>query len=170
MPLKLNVGVSRKVGLPGYSSIGASCNVESELDSSLLENDLDRFHAQVRDAFVAAHQAVNDELDRLQDHLPVQLNGHPVATNSDNYRNGAETRANGSTRRTTGVPARNNDAGWHRPRPATSSQVKAIYAIARDQNIALEGLLRQEFGVGRPEDLSLPDASRLIDTLKGAAV
>ena len=35
MPLKLNVGVSRKVGLPDYCSAGASCNVEVELDSGL---------------------------------------------------------------------------------------------------------------------------------------
>ena len=34
MPLKLNVGVSRKVGLPDYGSVGASCNVEVELDST----------------------------------------------------------------------------------------------------------------------------------------
>jgi hypothetical protein len=31
MPLRLNVGVSRKLGLPAYSSIGASCNLEAVL-------------------------------------------------------------------------------------------------------------------------------------------
>ena len=41
MPMKLNVGVSRKIGLPDYGSVGASCNLELELDSSLLERDLD---------------------------------------------------------------------------------------------------------------------------------
>ena len=66
MPLRLNVGVSRKLGLPEYSSVGASCNIDVELDSSLLQTDLDGFHTQVRDAFVAAQQAVNDELIRLQ--------------------------------------------------------------------------------------------------------
>jgi hypothetical protein len=55
MPLKLNVGISRKVGLPAYGSIGASCNLEVELDSRLLEQDLQGFHARVRRAYVAAH-------------------------------------------------------------------------------------------------------------------
>ncbi len=32
MALKLNVGVSRKVGLPDYGSVGASCNLELEID------------------------------------------------------------------------------------------------------------------------------------------
>ena len=65
MPMKLNVGVSRKIGLPDYGSVGASCNLEMELDAGLLEKDLDGFHAQIRGAYVAAHQAVHDELARL---------------------------------------------------------------------------------------------------------
>ena len=66
MPMKLNVGVSRKVGLPNYGSVGASCNLELELDATLLERDLNAFHTQIRGAYMAAHQAVHDELARLQ--------------------------------------------------------------------------------------------------------
>jgi hypothetical protein len=65
MALKLNVGVSRKVGLPAFGSVGASCNLELEVDAGLLERDLDAFHARVRDAYAAARQAVHDELARL---------------------------------------------------------------------------------------------------------
>ena len=43
MPLKLNVGVSRKVGLPDYGSVGASCNLELELDASMIDKDLHAF-------------------------------------------------------------------------------------------------------------------------------
>src|SRR5262245_30062276 len=70
MPLRLNVGVSRKIGLPEYSSAGASCHIELELEARLLESDLPGFHAQVRDAYLAAHQAVDDELARLQGQDP----------------------------------------------------------------------------------------------------
>ena len=74
MSLKLNVGVMRKVGQPDYGSVGASCNLELEIDTGLLERDLDGFHARVRGAYVAVHQAVHDELARLQ---------APVATPHD---------------------------------------------------------------------------------------
>ncbi|HEV2968438.1 MAG TPA: hypothetical protein VGY55_00525 [Pirellulales bacterium] len=65
MPLKLNVGLSKKVGQPNYGSLGASCHVEIELDQSLIFSDLDGFHERVRNTFVACRQAVQDELSRF---------------------------------------------------------------------------------------------------------
>ena len=59
MSLKVNVGVSRKLGLPGFSSVGASCQVELELDGGWSRLDAGRFEAKVREAF-------DDELDRLR--------------------------------------------------------------------------------------------------------
>ena len=60
-------------------------------------------------------------------------------------------------------------AGRSRPRkPATENQVRAIRSIASRQHADLDGLLR-DLGVERPEDLSLRQASELIDTLKTAA-
>ena len=52
-------------------------------------------------------------------------------------------------------------------KPATPGQVRAIVAIARRQRADLDGLLC-DHGVARPEELSLADASRLIDQLKAA--
>ena len=66
MPMKLNVGVCRKVGQPDYGSIGATCNVEVELSSSLLQDDLEGFQRQVRTAYDACRQAVSDELAKSQ--------------------------------------------------------------------------------------------------------
>ena len=39
MPLKLTVGLSKKVGLPNYGSLGATCGLEVELPSSALHDD-----------------------------------------------------------------------------------------------------------------------------------
>ncbi len=162
MPMKLNVGVSRKVGLPNYGSAGASCNLELELDSSLLERDLDAFHTQIRGAYVAAHQAVHDELARLQTPVDSGTRSAAPAPAGGPVRNGY-ARENGN-----GHPARTQGDRSHIRKAATPNQVKAILAIARRQNADLADLLRQEFDVQRPEDLTLKQASELIDLLKNA--
>ena len=51
--LKLSVSTSKKIGLPDYGSLGASCGVELELDPRLLDRDLAAFHDRVRQAYVA---------------------------------------------------------------------------------------------------------------------
>jgi hypothetical protein len=157
MALKLNCGVSRKVGLPDYGSIGASCNLELEVEVGLLERDLDAFHARVRDVYVAVHQAVHDELARLQ--APVEPPHDPPASPPRHTTNG-QPAGDGHVDRP--------PAGRSRPRrPATDKQVRAICTIASRQHADLDGLLRQ-YGVRRPEDLSLRQASELIDALKTA--
>ena len=47
MPMKLNIGLSKKVGLPDYGRLGATCHVEVELDGSLLSDDVERLQQQV---------------------------------------------------------------------------------------------------------------------------
>jgi hypothetical protein len=66
MPLKLNVGLTKKIGQPNYGSLGASCHLEIELEQSLLFADLDGFHERVRSTFIACRQAVFDELARAR--------------------------------------------------------------------------------------------------------
>jgi hypothetical protein len=161
--MKLNVGVSRKVGMPDYGSVGASCNLEVELDAGLLERDLDGFQARIRGAYVAAHQAVHDELARLQAPSEVNTTQSPPAAIVNKSANGYHrANSNGTIAHVQGDRPRTR-------KPATASQVKAILAIARRQDTDLVGVLRQEFDVERPQDLSLRQASQLIDLLKGSA-
>ncbi len=65
MPLKTNIGVSRKVADNNYGSRGASVNLEVELDSTLI-NEPERFHDRIRQVFRLAQQAIDEELDRQQ--------------------------------------------------------------------------------------------------------
>ena len=62
MPLKLNVGISRKVGQPNYGSLGAQCNMEVELDGSIL-NDPETLRRRIAEAYNACSSAVHDELE-----------------------------------------------------------------------------------------------------------
>src|SRR3954465_1502926 len=106
MPLRLSVGVSKKMGLPEYSSAGAHCDLEVELDLGLLD-DLETFHERVRDAYVACHQAVNDELARLRAQAMPPAQAPATPSRSDVHGNGSGPPARGSAPPTTGAPSRN---------------------------------------------------------------
>jgi hypothetical protein len=118
MPLTLNVGFSKKLGLRDYSSLGASCNVAVELPGNLVFDDLEAFRRHARQAFAACSQAVGEELARQQAE-PGHNNSPP-----DNGRNGNGHNGHASPRRTNG-------------RRATASQARALRAIADRQKLDL---------------------------------
>ena len=159
MPMTLRVGCARKLGQPGFGSVGASCGLVLELDGGLLEREPEALRRRIRAAFAACRQAVDEELaDQAaagpesgppSDRPP--LNGQP--------------------------PPRRPTEGYAEPPPpprdglrASERQVKAIRAIARRHGADLATILRQDHGVDRPEQLSVGQASRLIDALKADAV
>lgn len=141
MPLKLNVGLSRKVGEPQYSSRGASVNVELELDATVV-GDPERLRERIRFLFGLARSSVDEQLE----------GGDPPSEHGNPRQPGA------------GAHSGNGNGA---DRAATDSQIRAIHAIARRQQVGLPALLRERFGVERPDALSLRDASALIDSLKG---
>ncbi len=154
MPLKLTVGLSKKVGLPNYGSLGATCGLEIELASSALHADPEGFERQVRDAFAACAQAVEEELDR---HRP------PTAAPSPDGHRDPDIAPYGQAARLNGTDGR-------RPRPATGAQVRALRALCGRRGVDLEGVVGERFGVEGPEGLSVAEASRLIGELRAAAL
>ena len=139
MPLTLNVALTKKVGEPNYGSRGASVNVATELDAGLVTKP-NELRDRIRQLFSVAREAVQEELSG---------GGHAPAAGS-----GAAAAANN------GQPAKQAE------RPVTTAQVRAIRALADRNQIDLVALLKERFKLQRADDLSLKEASRLIDELK----
>ena len=167
--LKLHAGVSKKIGLPGFSSASASCTIEAELDSSLLK-DSDGFQLVVKRAYQSCEKAVQDQIDRLtgtgtHDSEPGirESQAQPVAHEIIDVQASPAVREAAVSR----IQApRNQPQAPLSPRPATASQVKAIRAIASRRRIDLAALLRERFGVQTADSLGIRQASDLIDELK----
>ena len=158
--LKLHAGVSKKVGLPGFSSASASCTIEAELDSSLLQ-DHEGFQSVVQRAYQSCEKAVADQIARLTHE------GRDDAQAANQPPEIVEVRTSPAISGTTvtRIPAA-QFSNQPSPRLATSSQVKAIRAIAARRKIDLVGLLRERFGLTTADELGIRQASNLIDELK----
>ena len=167
--LKIHAGVSKKVGLPGFSSASASCTIEAELDSSLLQ-DREGFQLVVQRAYQSCEQAVQDQIARLtndgqsDDSQPNTKPQEVIEVRTSPAIRGVTVTANSTETRATNRAVFRDAPS---PRPATASQVKAIRAIAARRKIDLVGMLRERFGLTTADELGIRQASHLIDELKG---
>jgi hypothetical protein len=71
MTIKINVSVSKKIGLPNYGSAGGSCDITIEADNSVIDN-ADEFQRRVQRAYELARQSVEQELGH---HRPATSSG-----------------------------------------------------------------------------------------------
>ena len=160
MPMKLNLGLSKKIGQPNYGSLGASCHLELELDQSIVA-DPDGFQDRVRRTFTVCRQAVDDELGRRSfgaaGESTARVQSASIGGDSVNGANGTSTNGH-------------HDNGYHRyDLRATHRQMD--YAEQLAGQIKGLGIPRLESLVGnlygKPiGDLSSVEASELIDVLK----
>lgn len=84
MPVKISLGLNKKVGLPNYSSLGANCQVECELDSAVIQDGPERFQAEAERLFDLCRDAVEEELAR-----ETAAHGKPDATTNGHAAGGA---------------------------------------------------------------------------------
>ena len=144
MPLTCNIGLSKKIGLPDYCSLGASCSVQFELDATLLRTDLDAFQRSVHNAYVACAQAVNDELTR-----------HKQSDNGSQTSSQAAEPTNGN--------ATNGNQASQKQRDYIDQLARQVRGLGVRR---LDALASKMFG--KPlASLSSLEASGVIDTLKG---
>lgn len=88
--LKLDVGVSKKIGEANYGSRGASVNLQLELDSGLV-GDAGRLQEKIRQLFVLAKASVDEELAGN-----AQANQHASNGNDNGQRRGSGRHATAS--------------------------------------------------------------------------
>ena len=141
--LKINIGLSRKIGEANYGSRGASVNLELEVDGGLVLQP-EELRKKMRYLFELAKESVDEELNQ---------GDRPESRANDNRTGNGHH--NGHSRSNS--------------RKATNSQVRAIYVIADRNGIELGDLLRGRYGVTQSEELTITEASQLIDELKGVA-
>ena len=168
MPMKLNVGLSRKVGEPNYGSRGATVNLELEVDSTLAAEP-DRLQDRIRELFGLAKMSIDEELqgDPSQPAASQQRSTDRTATSTRQQH--ANGRSGGSRAATNG--ARSNGNGrqsTNTPPPATASQVRALHAIANRLGLNLEDVVQDRFNISDATVLTVAEASQLIDDLNAA--
>ncbi|MBL9095071.1 MAG: hypothetical protein JNL96_27885 [Planctomycetaceae bacterium] len=139
--LKLHASVSKKVGRPRYGSEGASLALELELDDGLAA-DVERLHKRARELFALAEAAVDE-----------QLRDDPA---DDQESRDAER---------TSVP-RARHVPRHVPRHVTGRQLRALELLAERRAIDLAELTAERYAVVEPTELSITQASDLIQTLQ----
>jgi len=166
MSLKITVGLAKKIGQPDFGSLGATCNVEFELDGGYDNGSTQHFQDAVRRAYIACREAVEAEIETSRSATTTPVGGQQHSPPSNRIAN-QNANGSGTTGHFTGNNSNNGSSG--NGRGATTSQVRAIYAISNRNGVDLQAVLSSQFGVHRPDDLSIRDASSLIDQLKQGA-
>ena len=146
MPVKLNIGLSQRAAAGGGAAREASLHLELEVEPGLLDEP-PRLHQRIRQLFYLLRTALAEELDR-----PCGSTG---GAHGDTAPPAVAAPAPTAAKQPDGV------------RLATAAQVKAIYAVARERGVDLAELRQAQHGVSKPEALTVRQASRVIDHLKG---
>ncbi len=162
MPMKLNVGLTKKFGLPDYGSIGASCHLELELDQVQIASDPDGFQDRVHRTFTVCRQAVEDELAR---HRPAG-----AANNSAEPKQPASVPAGATNGNSSPRNGGQRNGNGHRASDKQLSYARQLAGDIRGLGVRrLEGLAQKMFSKPLAALTSL-DASGLIDVLKDVKV
>jgi hypothetical protein len=138
----ISANLSKKVPLPnvGYSSQQYGASIEIEVGDA---DSPESIHGKMRKLYALLNRTVDEQISSATAG-PAQPDG-----------NGASAQAKPS----------NGGNGTNRVARATAAQCKAIFAICKSRGLDMQAALA-DFHVADPAELSVRDASRLIDALK----
>ena len=152
MSMKINVGVCKKIGLPDYGSAGSHCDIELEMDFSVL-NSFDEFQKRVQHAYRLCRESVESELVEHRTGDKPKQDVRPTPPPKTEYANSSPP-----------------ERGENRY-PASEKQMTFIGRLSK----GIKGLSAQRLDeycqktFGRTlTQLSAQEASKLIDALKEA--
>lgn len=152
MTIKITVGLQQKIGQPHYGSLGASCALELPLEQAVLADPV-QLAARIEDAYQTCRQSIQRQLAHSQAAAGDACCEQPPARSGQ----------------ATGSPTQPAN-GAQQARPATAAQLRAIAAIAPKTDVLLNSELDRRYGVQLASDLSLTQASEMIDLLKSRIV
>jgi hypothetical protein len=148
MPLTVNVGLSRKASR-NYQSTGRSINITAELDAALLARP-DELQRQIERLYGEAETALKRQAARPSSATASDIPSHKAS--------------DPAPRNSPRPPRTDGDAETADP-PMTSSQIRAIHAIAR--RLGIDPVTECASVLDRRlEALTIREASRLIDHLQ----
>lgn len=150
--IKVSANLSKKVPLPNqeYSMVQCGGSLEIEVSDSDVDQP-EHIKAKVARLYHLLDEAIDSQIKLAVSGVPVQ-SSKPTAPSNGNHQPPVN-------RVTTATQTSKRGA------LATAAQVRAIHAIASRNGVQLESVL-SEFGVGKPEELTVKAASELIDKLK----
>ncbi len=170
--IRVSANLSKKVPIPsvGYSSqqFGASLEIEvSDADQPAAIRE------RIQQLYSLLRQAVDEQIAAASvvQNLPVQTSVVPSGMDPVNREGEAIARLTGNPvpcAEATVVAAHDgngNDPKGPKPGRASVAQQRAIYALTKSLGLDLGGVLTEYF-VADPRDLSIREASALLDQLR----
>lgn len=156
--IRLSAGLSRKLPVPeiDFSSSSVSAGLEVEVSDSA---DGEEIADKLRNMYALLDRSITDQITAASKAAALVAPAPKRSFLGD---------GNG-TPRTDGNNGGNGNGNGRRNGHASPAQVKAVIAISRDRGMdrnALVELLKAEYNVERPDDLSVKDASDLIGKLQ----
>ena len=154
--IRLSANVSKKLPIPGeqFSSqqFGASMEIEvSDADQPEI------IQARIRDLYALISTAIDEQLAGANGQAGAKPRPAPAPL--------PQNRLPAQARAQQPAPKGGDGNGGKRAVTATEAQQKAIYAICKGLGVEVKDVLA-DYHVARSRDLTVKDASRLIDELK----